>query len=420
MIAQRNPLYRLTRLSISFLLVVSMLFSPVLAANENASETSNAHKIRISFSQAVETSLRKSAQALDKATVSLFAALDKKDNISAKVHSHFYDARIRRYFVSVSGDALFTGKLPFKLESDNYLLSNNREISFDLALTGIKQNSNGISLKYDASIVVSMDRIAYRMMQTIPHFAASGALGPVFDMLGDFFEKLNIGILSQAVSDTLRSFSKVAFTKASTELLSQAGKNHNLGKLIHDTTKDGSIVSYLTLAIIKCASTSLVSVSGATLGSIVGSMVAPGPGSAVGAFIGSQVFTIVAKTVVHYMTAEIPLKINVKRMVNCWQITRQNPADEVARFNYDKAAGKISKKIANELESDKFSLFNSLLEEIEELPAGDRSAMAPLLGSLQDILSFKVTNDGDWYFARQYYQLKHSVEKWGLTLNQPR
>lgn len=411
MTSRRNVSNSFKSLYLSLFLILSLLISPVWSAGN---EVSGTQKLRISFSSAVETSLKKSAQALDRAVLNLATALDKTDNIALKVHSHFYDATIRRYFVSVSGNGLFQGKLPFKLTSTSYLLSGNHEISFDLAINGIEKTSRGLSFNFSGAIIVSMDRLAYRMMQGIPHLAASGALGPVFDLFTDFLQKLNIGVLSQAVSETLRSFSNVAITKAGTELLSQAGKNKNLGRLIKDTMKDGSITGYLTMAIIKCAAVSLVSVSGASLGSVVGSMVAPGPGTAVGAFIGSQVFTLIAKTIVHQVTAEIPLKINVRRMTSSWRIMVNNPGDEVARENYNRCSEKIVKKISNELESDKFSLFNSLIEEVDELQTADRQAMVPLLKSLQDTLSFKITNDGDWYFARQYYQLKQNVEKWGL------
>ena len=394
----------------ALLLIVSLLSAPIQAAPEESSTG----RLRISFSAAVEKSLKGTATALDRATLALFEKLDKTDNLSVKVHSHFYDTAIRRYFVSISGEGVFQGKLPFKLKHDSYLVSSNQEISYDFYFSEVREDREGIRFKYSGNFVVSLDRVAYRMIQTIPHLAASGSLGPVFDMLSDFFDKLNIGILSEAISETLRKFSTVALTKAGTELISQAGKNKNLGKVIAECIKDGSMLSFIGITIIKTASISAVSVSGASLGAAVGSLVAPGPGTAVGAFLGSQIMTLAAKMLVHELTAELPLKINIKRLTNSWHILQHNPGDEEARQTCEEVQKKIEKKIAAEFNREKFSLFETLIEQIEKMPAEDRPAMIPVLKRLQQLLGFKITNEGDWYYARQYYQLKAAVEKWGL------
>ncbi|HQB83248.1 MAG TPA: hypothetical protein PLR50_07125, partial [Candidatus Rifleibacterium sp.] len=172
--------------------------------------------------------------------------------------------------------------------------------------------------------------------------------------------------------------------------------------------------SFIGITIIKTASISAVSVSGASLGAAVGSIVAPGPGTAVGAFLGSQIMTLAAKILVHELTAELPLKINIKRMVNCWHILQYNAGDREARQTLEESQKKIEKKISAEFNREKFSLFETLLEQIEKMPAADRPALIPVLKQLQQLFGFKITNEGDWYYAKQYYQLKAAVEKWGL------
>ncbi len=401
---------RLSAMLLSLLLIFSLVVSPAIAQHDESSTG----RLRVSFSAAVDSSLKQAASALDRAALKLFSALDKTDNLKVSVHSHFYDASIRRYFVSVSGSAIFTGSLPFKPEKESYLITGNQEISFDISLSEVKHASRAITFNFTGTFVVSMDRMAYKMMQTVPHLAASGALGPVFDMLTEFFDKLNIGILSQAISETFRKFSNVALTKAGTELLTQAGKNKNIGTVIRDSVKNGSILNFLAITILKSATTSIISVSGATLGSMVGSVIAPGPGTAIGAFLGSQILSLLAKAVIHELTAELPLKFNIKKLVTSWRILNRNPSDEVARGAFDRSRSKIEKKISAELANEKFSLFKTLLKEIDEMSAADRPAMVALLKNLQQILSFKITNEGDWYFARQYYQLKAAVERWGL------
>jgi len=396
---------------ISLYLVFSLLISPVVWAGENQ----GTGHLRLSFSAAVENSLRHSAAALDQAMVKLCKSLDQSDNIDVKIDSHFYDNDIRRYLLAVSGRVNFSGKFPFKPDKTAYLITCNQEISYDISITRVQTSANGsISCNFAATFVFSMDRLAYKMMETIPHLAASGAMEPAFDLLAEFCTTLTIGILSQAISETCRNFSDVALTKAGAELINQAGKNKHLGLLIRDSIRNGSIIDYLGITILKTAATTMVSVSGATLGSMVGSAIAPGPGTAIGAFFGSQILSLIAKAVIHELSAEIPVKINLKRMITSWRILNQDAGNEKARLALNEAQGKIKKKILSEFGNEKFSLFKTLLEEIDQMYPADRQATVPLLKELQETLMFKVTMDGDWYFARQYHQLRLSTEKWGM------
>ncbi|MDD3145972.1 MAG: hypothetical protein PHD82_01610 [Candidatus Riflebacteria bacterium] len=405
---------RLSALLLSLVMIFSLFVSPLAALSNTNSDELSSGRLRVSFSAAVDKSLRCAVAAMDKAVLHLCQSLDKTDNLNVTVHSHFYDASIRRYFVSLSGRAVFSGRLPFKPEKDSYLITGSQEVSFDILLSNIRQSRQGLNFDFNGTFVVSIDRLAYKMMQTVPHLAASGALGPAFDLMTAFFDKLNIGILSQAISETFRKFSNVALTKAGTELLSQAGKNKNLGNVIRDSVKNGSILNFLAITILKSATTSIVSVSGATLGAMVGSVIAPGPGTAIGGFLGSQILVIVSKAILHELTAELPLKLKIRKMVTSWRILNKNPSDEFARDAFDRSRTGIEKKIAAELAKESFSLFKTLLKEIDKMPAAERPAMIALLKGVQHILSFKITNEGDWYFARQYYQLKAAVERWGL------
>ncbi len=401
---------RPSALLFTLMLIFSMLLSPAMALKE---ETGTG-RLRVSFSSAVENSLKKSAAALDNAILKLCSNLDKSDNIDIRVNCHFYDNTIRRYVISASGKAIFTGRLPFRPDKSDYFITSNQEISLDVSLTDVKSTKEAISFGFDITVVFSLDRMAYKMVQTIPHLTASGALGPAFDLLAEFCSRLNIGILSKAISETCRNFSTVAFTKAGTELINQAGKNNNLGKVIRDSINNDSILNYLALTILKTATTTMISITGATLGSMVGSVIAPGVGTTIGAYFGSQILSLVAKAVVHELTAEIPVKINIKRMVNNWRVLERHPGDARATATYEEARQRIKKRIIREFGNEKFSLFNTLLEEIDDMNSSDRPSTVPLLKDLQETLMFKVTMDGDWYFARQYHQLRQAVEKWGL------
>jgi hypothetical protein len=148
--------------------------------------------------------------------------------------------------------------------------------------------------------------------------------------------------------------------------------------------RDGSMLGFLAIQIMRCSSLSLVSVAGASLGATIGSIVAPGPGSVVGAYLGSQIMTLIARTVIYELTAELPMKQNIKRMVLSYRILQKNPADEKARLKYTESSDKISRKVMKEFKSEKFRLFEAALKEIDELQSEDRIAMVPLLKELQN------------------------------------
>jgi len=400
---------RKNRSLISLLLIFSFLLSPFFSSTPLRAE-----ERRTTVAKIVDKNLAVTAAALDKAAVGLFNLLDRKENISVQIHSHFYDSEIRRYFISISGEILFSGKLPAKIKAESYTITGDDEISFDLYLSDFRKERDGLRFRFNGAITANLERLAYRIIQVIPHLAASGALSPALEVMTDFLKKLNIGVLSEAISETFKRFSTVALVKSATELLGAAGDNKKVSEVIKNSMKNGSILTFLAFQIMRCSSLSLVSVAGASLGAMVGSMIAPGPGSIIGGFLGSQIMTLAAKYVIYELTAEMPLKRNVAIMVTSHAILQKNPADSSARGHYDNSLAKIERKVKAEFNSERFKLFETLLEVINKLSPKERPAMVPLLRNLKDALQFKVINEKDWYYARKYYLLKQYVDKWQL------
>ncbi|GAB4284503.1 MAG: hypothetical protein Kow0029_31080 [Candidatus Rifleibacteriota bacterium] len=251
------------------LILVCFIQTPFTVTAGLAAGQSRQHNLKSGFSDKVDTAFAKSAKALDVCLLRLADSLNQKGLLSVKVHSHFYDQRIRRYFISISGAGCFQGRLPFELDADEYLISCEKEITYDITFSEIKKNSKGISFKYEGCIVFSMDLIAYELMKAVPHIAASGALNPAARLLTEFLERFNVGIMSEAISETLKKFSSIAISRTGADLLSAAGKNKELGTIIKAAVKDGTILSFIGLSILKCASTSLLNLAGASFGSTV-------------------------------------------------------------------------------------------------------------------------------------------------------
>jgi hypothetical protein len=396
------------------LFFITGTFAPVLADNHPGSSPNKSW-----FSAKVDKSLEFAANTLDKTLLGLFNRLDKSEVLKVKVHSHFYDKKIRRYFISISGEGFFKGKLPYRLKSSEYVISCEQEVAYDFYVSEIKYQGTGFSFKYSGAIVFSLDRIAYELMRSIPHLAASGALSPAADFLTELLKKLDIGILSEAISDTLKSFSSVAFARMGADLLSAAGNNKKLSLVIKEAMADNSILSFLGLSILKCAAKSLVNVAGASLGSAVGSVILPGAGTMIGAYLGSKILSHLASTVIYQLSVKLPVIRDMNKLLRFHQILVKRPDDAVAAANYQRSLELILRKIFREFNSDKFKLFHLVINRIDKHTPDERIAFIPLLKGLQAKLLFLVTNEGDWLFAKYYHQLRLKVEEWQLHKHVP-
>lgn len=395
-------------------LLIALIFFTGTFAPVFAESHANSSPNKSWFSAKVDKSLEFAAQTLDKALVKLFNRLDKSEVLKVNIHSHFYDAKIRRYFISISGEGVFKGKLPYRLKSSEYVISCEQEVAYDFYVSEIKYQATGFSFKYSGAIVFSLDRIAYELMRTVPHLAASGALSPAADFLTELLKKLDIGILSEAISGTLKSFSSVAFARMGADLLSAAGNNQKLSIVIKQAMADNSILSFLGLSILKCAAKSLVNVAGASLGSAVGSVVFPGAGTMIGAYLGSKIMSHLASTLVYQLSVKLPVIRDMNKLVSFHRILLKHPGDAVAAANYSRSLELIQRKIFREFNSDKFKLFHLVINRIDKYCHDDRIAFVPLLKGLQAKLLFLVTNEGDWLFAKYYHQLRMKVEEWQL------
>jgi hypothetical protein len=115
------------------LFFITGTFAPVLADNHPGSSPNKSW-----FSAKVDKSLEFAANTLDKTLLGLFNRLDKSEVLKVKVHSHFYDKKIRRYFISISGEGFFKGKLPYRLKSSEYVISCEQEVAYDFYVSEIK------------------------------------------------------------------------------------------------------------------------------------------------------------------------------------------------------------------------------------------------------------------------------------------
>ena len=408
-LTKKTNFIRLTSFLIIFSFVLSFV-NPCFAAKK----PDNLDKVRIKFSQKADIALAKAANLLDKAILKLANKINASKPLNLLVDSHFYDQKIRRYFISFRGSGAFTGKLPIKLTSNQYLMTSDGPLAYDLTVAKIQKKGKAILFTFSGCLVISLDQIVYMIARSIPNAAATAAISPAADLLGQFMAKLNVKLLGAAVTKTVTDFSSVAVSKAGAEVVKSASKNKNVTKLAQKCIKDGSMLSFLAIAILRSASTSIVSLAGASLGSTVGSIVAPGPGSVIGAYLGSTILTSIARTLVYTVTVKAPIFYSLGKIVKYHRILLKNPKDAIAISKYKNHNAKIIKKIKKEFDKDDFKLFDMAIKKIGKYSYEERFAFVSLLDEIKSILSFKIMNDQDWYYAKKYYQLKAKVEKWGM------
>lgn len=371
-------------------------------------ETSNA------FSQKADLGFLKVGKAIDKSLLALAKQLDEKPGISLMLNSHFYDKRIRRFFFSLSGRIKYLGLLPYKIISDHYYISKDGIVSYDIEVNNIKKIKHGITFNFSGVVVISLQDLVYRLITEVPNLVAAQALSSTTDLLANFFSELKTGLLAEATSKTIVKFSRVSIIKLGADLVVTASNNKNVKKFIASSVKDGTLLSFLGLTLLKAGLSSGIKLCGASLGASVGSVVAPGSGTVLGAFIGSRITSMIACAIVYKTMAKIPIYHSLKRIVRYQQLLNKNPADREAREKIERNTASIIKKIKLEFVHNKFKSFDMVIKKIDSYEALDRVSFVPLLKGLKDILSFKILNEGDWYYAKRYYRLKQFVEKWKL------
>ncbi len=400
--------------AIAISILFALLFSTVASAGLFSSSSENADKVRTTFSQKTSKALIKVAESLDKVCLCLFDKLDKTKTLNLKVDSHFYDQKIRRYFISFHGTGMFGGKLPERLKSPFYQISCEDVVSLDLTVENISKKRRHLTFSFNGAIVVSMDQLVYELAKSVPNLAATAALSPAAELLKEFLQGLDVGLISEAISDTLLHFSTVALSTAGAEIIHSASQNEEVTKLVKNSLKDGSVFTFLAMSILKSSATSVVSLYGASLGATVGSAICPGVGSVVGAYLGSKISRMITKTIIFQATVKMPVYNHLRLIKKYYFILNENRSDLTCAAKIDKHNKSILKVVGAEFDKDKFKTFDMVLKKIDKYPSEDRKAFVSLLKAFQQILIFKVVNDQDWYFSKRYYRLKTAVEKWNL------
>jgi hypothetical protein len=343
------------------------------------------------------------------------ARVNQQKNLRLQIKNQFYDAHLRRVFIEFSGSALFSGKLPEKVKLTDYFITSDGAYAYDLTIEKAVRTPAGITFEFRGDIVLSLDKILYDMAKEATSLGTALVFNKAADLLVEFLTGINSEILAQSISKCFAKFSKEAVAISTAELIDNATRvnNKKFVELIKGSAKNGGILTFLTLTILKTSVSSVAGVAGATLGAMAGSALVPGVGGVVGAYLGNKLFASISKAIIYQVAVDLPITFALRKIVACQKLLEEYPDKEAIRAKADSSNRLILRKVKRELDNDDYKTFDQLLDKMDDYAKADIRFFVPVLKNITELLRFKVMEERDWYAAKKFQQLRLKVQEWG-------
>ncbi|MFC1746613.1 hypothetical protein ACFL35_21655, partial [Candidatus Riflebacteria bacterium] len=116
---------------------------------------------------------------------------------------------------------------------------------------------------------------------------------------------------------------------------------------------------------------------------------------------------------------DLPMRVYLRKIVKYQKRLAEDPENQVFRAKIEKCHRFITGKMKKEFESEEYSTFDRLLKTIEAMSVEDRPALIPLLKDIQELLSFKLLQEKDWYASKKLLQLREKLKSWGIHKHFP-
>ena len=341
-------------------------------------------------------------------------ALNKTRTFDISVHNLLYDARLRRVFLEFKGKINLPPRVPTPNQS--LFLTSDGMVAFDIFYEKSVAYRSAKVIAFHGDVVISLEKVLYEFAKDLVLMAGSVGLNLAGEHIIEFLQKIDSHFLAEALHKAVTRFSREAVAVAGAEVMHNAARDKNspLRELIRGSIKDRSLPTFIALTLLKSTAVSLAGVSGASLGAAAGNVLLPGIGGVIGAFVGNQVATTAGKTLVHKVTVDVPMSILLRKLVKFSARLQASPRDEFAHSRLEQYRGFIVREIRREIESEDYQTLDRLLKKIHEFSAPDRVAFIPLLKEIQEILRFKLMEEGDWYAGKKILQFRERIRQWGL------
>jgi len=359
---------------------------------------------------------KKLAGVFEGRLLKLAALLNAGKIVRIEIRNHFYDPQYRRSFVEFRGSAAFGARLPFKVKKDDYYFTSDGNLAYDLSIEKLSVRGGTITFNFQGDLVIFFDKILYEIAKTVPNVVGAVAFSAAGDLLVEFLAKINLEMLGEAISSTFSKFSAEYLSTIGAEVLhnTTAVRQESVSTMVRDAIKSGGAGNFFVLTIMKSVGHGAAHFVGASLGGIVGNLLAPGPGAIIGAYLGSKIASTIAKTVVYYLAVDLPISVFLKKIVRYEEQRRNFPNDSVARAKIEEYGRKIFQRVKREIENGVYKTFDALLGKMDGFEKTERQAFVPLLKDIREFFRFKVIEKNDWFAAKKMNQMQLQLQTWGL------
>ncbi|MBF0543100.1 MAG: hypothetical protein HQM08_01640 [Candidatus Riflebacteria bacterium] len=345
----------------------------------------------------------------------LVNALNSTGKTNLEIHSSFYDQDYRRVFISFHGAFSFQGELPWKLNKNQWLVTADGDIAYDLTFTQVAA-AKGLAFNVEGVFVVSLNSLLLDMVKLVPLSIGALNYAAAEKLLENFLSFLKIEILAKGISETLTNFSLYSLSRSTAEVVAGASKlgKQSLADLVTKSATNGGMLEFAAVTLIHSAVITGADLAGGSLGAIVGNFLAPGPGAVVGLFLGSQITRLLASTIVFELVTDLPIAFFLNRIAKSGEVLLKCPNDEVQCENYKSYSQKVLQKIGRDFDNEKYLAFDTVLDRIGKYGQNEKIFFQQFLQALEEKLRFKLIDQKDWYAGKKMLQLRGKMKEWGI------
>ncbi|MBF0546654.1 MAG: hypothetical protein HQM08_19565 [Candidatus Riflebacteria bacterium] len=355
------------------------------------------------------------AQTLKKQLFLLSTQLNKTKNIRLDIGGITYDKKFKRFCASFQGKVFFGDGVPLPTDAPNFNMGFDDNLSLDINFEKLDPTPEGIGYSYEGCLVITLDNF----IKDFALYAAGGVVAIGLKLpeqqLNEFFQLCRSDLLAQTLSKTFKSFSNQSIVNVGDEVISDPKfKESAKTEAIKGALKRKSLWDYTGLLLLQTIIRSAASIPGASLGAMIGSIVAPGPGTIVGAFLGAEIFSKLTKIVFKKVVDILTIDRMIRRTVDFHASLQLDPNDEYALAELEKYRRIIVQRIKHGLDRKEYSEIDRFVHRVEKLDNDSLPAFFPFLNDVCDLLS-NYSIEGDIIAKRKLSDIRTWAGKVGIS-----
>ncbi|MEW6710987.1 MAG: hypothetical protein AB1403_14265, partial [Candidatus Riflebacteria bacterium] len=314
----------------------------------------------------------------------------------------FYDQKFKRLYIEVEGTIVVSKSISKTFIKGEKIYSSDGQLAFDLVFKNPTAKGDNFLYQIDGELIIFQESIIESIARLTP--GGNTAYSPVGETILKFLEEARIRQLADIAAETLTSFSPEKLDQLKAELKKRSDEmgDTNLKKILFLTEKTGHFAKFFILSLVKSIPGMIGESAGASIGSVVGSFLMPGPGTLVGAYIGS----VISGQIVYAIQYRIPINLKLARMKTLWKICQKHASDSIAAKKFNSVKAKFNQDIRDDLDKHSYIVVDEVLNILKNLKKDRPGLMKIIAGDLTEILQNQLVHENDRYAERKLKQLK--------------